>query len=194
MAAPASKTIGDLTGKWVMSKTLSDSPEPGLALQGISWVTRKAIGLATITLHTKQYTDAEGLVHIDIDQTATGGIKGTSENRVIGAPLVHHSDWLFGKVEARSEWLAGPLAEHESIKEHGVDHLAKGWLEGDEEKTGPGGVAHLVTWVVSENGWTACQVWGFQTIGGERRYARNVVIKKGDKKVDLRLVYDFVPE
>lgn len=56
-------------------------------LQGIGWFTRKAIGLATITLDVKQYRDDEGVEHIDIVQTATGGIKGTTENRTL--------DWMY---------------------------------------------------------------------------------------------------
>ncbi|KAI1840936.1 hypothetical protein JX265_004652 [Neoarthrinium moseri] len=197
MAAPASKTIGDLSGKWVMNKTLSDNPEPGLALQGIGYLTRKAIGLATVTLHAKQYTDADGVVHIDIEQTATGGIKGTSEHRTVNNATREHSDWLFGHVVSRATWSAAgadALAAIEPVKEHGVEFLAKGWLDGEAERTGPDAALHVVSSAVADGGWTATQVWGFQTIGGERRYARNIVLKKGDQKVEITLVYDFIPE
>ena len=50
--------------------------------QGIGWMTRKLISVATITLDIKHYTE-EGTEHIDIEQTATGGIKGTTENRIL---------------------------------------------------------------------------------------------------------------
>lgn len=56
-------------------------------LQGIGWFKRRAISLATITLDIKQYRDDEGVEHIDIEQTATGGIKGTTENRTL--------DWTY---------------------------------------------------------------------------------------------------
>ena len=55
-----------------------------LTLQGVGWFTRKAIGLATVTLDIEQYqappegapdTDAP-VTHVDVKQTATGGIKG----------------------------------------------------------------------------------------------------------------------
>ncbi|KAH8675556.1 hypothetical protein BX600DRAFT_507784 [Xylariales sp. PMI_506] len=191
MAAPANKTIADLNGKWVMNKTLSDNPEPGLTLQGIGFLTRKAIGLATITLDTKQYDGDDGFVHVDIDQIASGGIKGTTELRVINGEPHEHSDWLFGSVNASSRWAtAADLAE--VAKEWG-EHLVAGWLEGPEEQTGPNGASHVLNSVKAEAGWTATQVWGFQTIGGERRYSRNIVLKKGDKTVNLRLVYDYLP-
>ncbi|KAK6084260.1 hypothetical protein SCUP515_01374 [Seiridium cupressi] len=175
--------------------TLSDSPEPGLALQGVGYLTRKAVGLATVTLHVKQYTDAEGTPHIDIEQMATGGIKGTSEHRTIDSTFREHSDWLFGKVKARSFFVTAESLIAKIKEELGGDEfLGKDWLEGQEEQTGPDGALHLVNWVEAEAGWTAAQVWGFQTIGGERRYARNIVVKKGDKIIELRLVYDYVPE
>lgn len=55
-----------------------------LTLQGVGWLKRKAIGLATVTMDITQYqappeggadTDAP-VTHVDIAQTATGGIKG----------------------------------------------------------------------------------------------------------------------
>lgn len=158
-------------------------------------MTRKAIGLATVTLDVKQYTDAEGKHHIDIEQTATGGIKGTSEHRTLDHTYREHSDWLFGKVNGRS-FFATAEALPATIKEElgGDEFLAEDWLKGEEEQTGPDGALHVVNWVEAEAGWTAAQVWGFQTIGGERRYARNIVIRKGDKAEELRLVYDFVSE
>jgi hypothetical protein len=180
------------------NKTLSDNPEPGLALQGIGYLTRKAIGLTTVTLHIKQY-EKDGLVHIDIDQTATGGIKGTSEIRTIDGESREHTDWLFGTVAAKSEWAGGAkhpaIADFEAVKEHDVEWLTKDWLQGPEEATGPDGAINLVNSVRAvPDSWTASQVWGFETIGGERRYTRHVVLKKGAEKVKLRLVYDFISD
>ena len=188
------------------NKSLSDSVEPSLSLQGIGFLTRKAIVLATVTLHVKQFADAhkppstaEGeCVHIHIQQVATGGIKGTTENRCIDNEDREHTDWLFGTVASRSLWChAGADAIAAAAAEAGTPFLATNWLTDDSEKTGPDGAAHLVSIAVNKDaagGWTACQVWGFQTIGGERRYARNIVLKKGGKTIEMRLVYDYVPE
>ncbi|KAM0332121.1 hypothetical protein ACHAQA_002393 [Verticillium albo-atrum] len=195
MAAPAEKTISNLTGKWVMNKALSDSPEPALALQGVSWMVRKGIGLSTVTLHVKQYdgapkapsTATESVTHIDISQTATGGIKGTTENRCLDLEWREHSDWLFGNCRGQSDWRAAAEVED--------PHLKKGWLEGDAESTGPGGKSHVFSHVENlDSGWTATQIWGFQEIDGARRYARNIVVAKGDEKVEFRLVYDWLGE
>ncbi|KAI1465683.1 uncharacterized protein F4812DRAFT_437105 [Daldinia caldariorum] len=212
MAAPASKTIGDLNGKWVLNKTLSDPVDPALSLQGVSWLVRKAVGAATVTLDTKQYrgaptppnASAEPVTRVDIQQIATAGLRGTAENRCLDYVFREHSDWLFGKVRGRSRWVgAGELAalveaEDGEFRKTGVVEdafVARDWLEGEEEKGGPEGETHILNHVESlDAGWTALQVWGFQNVGGERRYVRNVVVAKDGKFVNFKMVYDWVPE
>ncbi|KAL2136276.1 hypothetical protein VTI74DRAFT_4511 [Chaetomium olivicolor] len=194
MAAPANKNIGDLTGKWVMNKSQSSSIEPGLALQGIGWVTRKAVSMATVTLHIKQFVappsppaDPSGapVTHIEIEQTGTGGMKGSTEKRCLDFQFRDHSDWLFGHVKGQTKWV--------TAAEITDDFLKSGWLEGDEEKGGPNGETHVMSHVESyDNGWTATQIWGFKTIEGVRKYVRNVVIAKGSERVELQLIYDYV--
>lgn len=173
---------------------------------------RKAIGAATVTLQVKQYqgaptapsTSAEPVTRIDIQQIATAGVKGTTENRCLDYVFREHSDWLFGHVQGRSRWIGAEelaalvaSADGEARRERWVedDFVARDWLEGDEEKGGPNGETHVLNHVQSlDAGWTALQVWGFQSVGGERRYVRNIVIAKGDKFVNFKMVYDWVPE
>ncbi|KAK3310642.1 uncharacterized protein B0T15DRAFT_44448 [Chaetomium strumarium] len=193
MAAPASKNIGDLTGKWVMNKAQSSNVEPGLALQGIGWVTRKAVTMATVTLHVKQFVAppsppadpaSPAVTHIEIEQTGTGGFKGTTEKRCLDYTFREHSDWLFGHVKGQTKFVAAEEVQDEFLK--------SGWLEGDDEKGGPNGETHVLSYVESlDNGWTATQIWGFKIIEGVRKYCRNVVIAKGGERVELQLVYDY---
>ncbi|KAI0890695.1 uncharacterized protein GGS22DRAFT_151616 [Annulohypoxylon maeteangense] len=214
MAAPANKTIGDLNGKWILNKNLSDSVEPALALQGVGWLIRKTINNTTVTLHVKQYQgpptppavaadDTPTVTRVDIDQIATAGVKGTTENRCLDFVFREHSDWLFGRVQGRSRWISAAelktlvSAGGEAIEKKWVqdDFVTKDWLEGDAEKGGPEGETHMLNHVESlDNGWTALQVWGFQDVGGERRYARNIVVAKGDTYVAFRMIYDWVAD
>jgi hypothetical protein len=211
MAAPPSKTVGDLTGKWYMvrhfppnrqnqnvltyaqNKKFSSDTSPALALQGIGWVTRKLISAASITLDIKQYTapptppnsDTTPVTHIEIEQTGTGGMKGTTEKRCLDFQWREHSDWMFGHVKGQTKFVAPADITDE--------FLAKDWLEDEAEKGGPNGETHILSYVESlDSGWTATQVWGFQMIDGVRRYCRNVVVAKGAERVELRLVYDFL--
>ncbi|KAF2730054.1 hypothetical protein EJ04DRAFT_501239 [Polyplosphaeria fusca] len=198
MAAPPEKTIKSLDGKWVINKTLSDSPDPVLALQGIGWLTRKAIGAATVTLHTRTYTAppdgdpaAAPVLHIDVDQRITGGLKGTSEKRNLDWQWRPHSDYLFGELRGRSRWmgLEGLVkeAEGKGVVEEDAGFLVEGWRE--EMGEGDGVVESFVE--NEEKGWSGWQVWGFVDVGGERRYARRFVVRKGEEVRRIKLVYDW---
>ncbi|KAK4248496.1 hypothetical protein C7999DRAFT_13606 [Corynascus novoguineensis] len=196
MAAPANKNIGDLNGKWIMNKTLSSNIEPGLALQGVGWVARKAVSMATLTLAVKQFVAPPSppadpanpaATHIEIEQTGTGGIKASTEKRCLDDTFRDHTDWLFGHVKGKSKFLTA-----DDIQD---DYLKSGWLEGDDEKKGPNGETHVISYVESyDNGWTATQIWGFKIIDGVRRHVRNVLITKGGERVELQLVYDWLSE
>ncbi|KAI1130760.1 hypothetical protein F5Y10DRAFT_107764 [Nemania abortiva] len=195
MAAPASKTMASLTGKWSLNKTLSDPTDPALALQGIGWFLRKGIGAAHIVLDVKQYVDSEtGKPRIDIEQTASG-LSSTRERRVLDWTTRDHKDWLFGAVRGQSKFMtlaeltalvAAPDGEARKGGWVDSDFLALDWL--DEE----GGF--VLNHVAAEAGWFATQAWGFQDVGGERRHVRNVVVAKGDKFISFKMIYDFISE
>ena len=194
MASPESVTLKNLNGKFVMNKKLSDDFEPLLALvrlsfnmspsnthtlqQGIGWVTRKALGLATVTLRVKQYADDKGVVHIDIDQTATGGIKGTTELRQLDWQEGAHEDQIFGKVRGRTRWI--------KLSEVQDEYLKKGWNKETEEDDV---IENYIESVGS--GWTAHGVWGFEQLEGKRYHVRHVIIKKKGEAKRAKLVYDY---
>lgn len=192
MAAPADKTINNLNGRWLMNHKLSDSIEPGLALQGISFLLRKTISYASVTLEITQYegppkapsTATDPVPHIDIQQIATAGLKGTREERCLDEVVRPHSDWIFGNVKGHSKFIA--------LSEITDEFLKSNWLQSEAEATGPGGKDHVLSFVENvDSGWTAEQIWGFMDIEGERRYCRNIVIRKKDERVNMRLVYDY---
>jgi len=158
-------------------------------------VTRKIVTMATVTLDVKQYTgppsppaDASGpeVTHVEIEQTGTGGMKGSTEKRCLDFTFREHSDWLFGNVRGQTKWIQASEIEDAFL-------ASKDWLEEDAEKTGPKGESHMLSHVESvDNGWTATQIWGFQLVEGVRKYVRHIVIAKGGDRVELKLVYDFV--
>jgi len=182
MAAPDSCTTLDLSGQFIMNKRLSDSSDRILQLQGVGWFKRNAIALATITLSVKHYKEGE-IEHIDIDQTITGGIPGTSENRTLDWVERHKEDGLFGFVVSKSRRL--PVADIDD------PHLKGAWLP-DTVRDGS-----IHTWARSDTEksnlvWIAEQIWGFESINDERRYTRRVKFNynDGEEMHEIRLVYD----
>ncbi|KAL6715773.1 hypothetical protein ACLMJK_006734 [Lecanora helva] len=187
--------------------------------QNVGWFLRKAISMATITLTISEYTSSSStsssissspppkntttttttttpssppanptpsssttsITHIDIKQTATGGISGTTENRTLDWTYRDHKDGIFGAVRGRSRWVK--LSELGDEKE---------WLREGWEGAGEEGAEFVQSWVESVGGgWTADQIWGFEVVGGERRYCRRVIVRKGDDWKLARLVYDY---
>jgi hypothetical protein len=140
--------------------------------------------MMAVTLEIKSYQDAEGVWHIDVEQAGAAGIKGTTELRTIDGKPATHEDHIFGKVTGITTW-----GKASDFKDDGDEetYLKADWLE-DEV---------LVNKVDAANGWTATQIWGFQNVnvGGveQRFYARNVIVKKKDKSVRARLIYDYSP-
>jgi hypothetical protein len=186
------------TTKNPKNKTISDSPDPVLALQGIGWLTRKAIGYTTVTQVLKQYPttgkDGKPTTQIDIDQTASG-IKGTSEYRTLDWVYRPHTDHLFGTLEGKTRYSTlKDLLEENSGKgnvEEDAKFLVEGWLKETEE----GEVVE--SYVDNEVGkWTGWQIWGFAEIDGGRRLTRRFAIRRKDRDevVRVRLTYDWVEE
>ncbi|RDW79843.1 hypothetical protein BP6252_04481 [Coleophoma cylindrospora] len=119
-------TIGDLSGKWLINKKLSDETAPVLELQGIGWLLRKVIGLATVTLDVRQYVGEDGNVHIDIINVATG-IQGISEIRTLDWAPREHSDYIFGKQKGQSRFVNfdSGLIDDDYLRRSGYTDLRK---------------------------------------------------------------------
>jgi hypothetical protein len=168
------------------NKQESDPFDQVLALQGIGWILRKAIGVMPVTLVIKEYTDDKGADHIDIEQPGAAGIKGTTERRIITDEWQEHEDHIFGRVRGRSKW--SKISELTDDDKADEAHLKSKW----DKATQDGDI--LDNHVESQgNGWVGRLVWGFQEVNGKRKYARNVVVKKGDKVERVTLIYDYKP-
>ncbi|KAK2808105.1 hypothetical protein FQN50_005023 [Emmonsiellopsis sp. PD_5] len=210
MAAPAEATILDLNGSWLMDKTDSADPDEIFKLQGMSWFTRKAISVASVTLKVTQ-TTTDGVVHVDIDQVLTGGVKGTSEHRTLDWSEKPHQDHIFGNVIGQTRFVkaaAGadgksrPVIEVQTRVGGAEDESVAKFLRGEILENGDETEGFLVdeqnetflqSWVVSQDsGWTGEQIWGFETINGVRRHTRRIVVAKDDKAVKARMVYSYL--
>ncbi|KNG90406.1 hypothetical protein ANOM_001040 [Aspergillus nomiae NRRL 13137] len=219
MAAPADITIKDLSGEWTMDKTLSNPTEPILALQGMGWMKRKALNIATVTLSVHQHADEKDpkVLHVKIEQTVTGGIPGTTEYRITDWEGREHEDHVFGNVRGQSRLIRGSKGDDGKFRpnveiatktdDEDVKKFLKGEILADGKDTegfvadnvgeeyGEGEGLFLQSFVQnldSNGGWTAEQIWGFELIDGKRYYTRRVVVAKEGKYEKARFVYTFI--
>ncbi|KAL1311635.1 hypothetical protein AAFC00_001745 [Neodothiora populina] len=180
MAAPDKVTLHNLGGTFVLNKSLSDSSDSVLAMQGVSWLVRQAIKYSTITLHVKEYVDDQDKTHIDIEQVASAG-SSNLEERMLDWAFQEKTDRVFGHVKGRSRFI--------KVEDIDEPYLKQGW---DQKFLDDGGNELVESYTESlSSTWTADQTWGFEVIGGERRYVRHVFAKKGKEEHRIKLVYDW---
>jgi len=134
-----------------------DETEAILTLQSVSWFKRKAIRYGTVTLRIKHYKvdpeQGEGnqkIEKIDIGQTITGGIPGTSENRTLIWKERENDDHVFGPVIAKSRRVRADELDVEWLKEGWTDDtyehgLVQALAQSDTPKSGTTWIGNQVS-------------------------------------------------
>jgi hypothetical protein len=148
---------------------------------------RKIILLATVTLSVKEYVDAENVTHIDLGQTATGGIQGTTKLCILDWSETTHEDHIFRNVKSRNRWVTDLKTIESGNGGPLHSYLTEGWLN---EKIGLNGESFVQNWVVNdERGWTTEQIWGFSICNSQRYKTRKILVRKGDDILTPTLAY-----
>lgn len=133
------------------------------------------------------------MVHIDITSTASG-LSSTQENRELNWEERDHTDRLFGRVKGRTQFIK--KNEFQSALTGATDADNKFLLAERLKNGSPSSFLddeYIQSVVVNvDSGWSAEQLWGFETVNGERRYTRRIVCKNSKGKTEeIRLVYDY---
>ncbi|KAH8697704.1 hypothetical protein BGW36DRAFT_379263 [Talaromyces proteolyticus] len=180
-------SIHDLSGSWVM--------------QGIAWITRKAIAAATTTLKITQGSDTDGSTSartewMRLEPALTGGLKGIPENRPLTWAEFEHNDTLFGPVIIRSHYIAGvkisdrrfrPVVELQTKAAGSNMAVMNLEVEAVEETVEKAFIHDFVRSVNS--GWAAEQIWAVEIIGEEQFLTRRIVVVKGTATELARVFY-----
>lgn len=138
----------------------------------MGFLTRKTLRYATVTLHMTE-KEENGVIIVTSDQTITGGVKGTTEVRILNWEPRAHEDKIFGKVVGNSRFVEAegnvPAFEVQTKvadpkENEAIEKFLKGETLADGKPTegfvvDEQNTSFLQSWVVSqENGWTAEQV------------------------------------
>ncbi|KAJ8605473.1 hypothetical protein MRB53_041418 [Persea americana] len=177
---PDTVSVDNMSGSYTMNKSISDSADKILELQGVSWLVRTAISFSTVTIHLNQYTDDDGIVHLDMETESTGGMTN-SEERSMRWEFKEANDKIFGHVKSKSRIIK--LSELTDIDEY----LKTGW----DKEIETGNVFQNYVESISDT-WTATQLWGYGVKDGIRRHMRKVVVKKGEESHQITMYYDWV--
>ncbi|EMC95170.1 hypothetical protein BAUCODRAFT_157666 [Baudoinia panamericana UAMH 10762] len=177
MAVPSTVTMKDMSGTYVLNKTISDSATEMLKMQGIGFIIRQAVAFSTVTNTTSQYTDKDGKLHLDQKQVSTGGITN-EEERTIDGEWHESANKIWGKVKGRSRMV--------KVSELDDDFLKEGWAQDCLE----GEVLESVNESLSDT-WKATVIFGFADVNGERKHVRRITCVKGNHREKMRQVWDW---
>lgn len=138
MACPDTVTTKNLSGKLRLvgpyfdalshdahdisqNKALSNDIDETLKLQGVGYIKRTAIANFTLTLEPTQFTDDDGVEHVNVKQTLSGGFKAPADSLLLNGQEVSKEDSLFGHLIAKS-WRS-------KVEDLDIDFLKEGWSE-----------------------------------------------------------------
>ena len=186
-AIPPEITIRNISGTYILNRTLSDNSQAVLKQQNVGWLVRQAVQYSNIDVTLTQYTTTippgephagDQRHHLDQYQSSTGGIRNV-EDRVMDWEATVKPNKIWGEVRARTHYTT-------------VAKLPDAWLrEGWEKECVEGEVIEGIVEGVKD-GWTAHQVWGFAEVEGQRRHVRKILAqRKGWKDERIRMVYDW---
>lgn len=181
----------------MQNKSESDAFDPVLSLQGIGWLTRKAIDAATLTQYLNQSTvdgsDGAPTTHIKIDQVLTGGLKGSPEKRTLDWTYRDHTDFIFGVLKGRSRYSTLEKFREESRETGATDEDIKYMTEGWLEETQQGDIVECFVSNAASK-WISWNVWGFAESGGQRKLIKKFAVRKIDTGAVVRvtMVYDYL--
>jgi len=87
--------------------------------QGIGWLVRKGIALATVTMTLKQFLGATPetstpIVQIDVGQSTGTGLGSTSDTRYMDWAARPAEDHIFGKTNGKSRFVGGGESDGKS--------------------------------------------------------------------------------
>ncbi|KAK4985521.1 hypothetical protein LTR50_005929 [Elasticomyces elasticus] len=177
MAVPDSLTIKDISGTYTLNKALSDSMQPMLRMQNINFMVRQVVQYSSITVTLKQFADPKGKVHLEQQQTTTGGMR-TTKDRIVDGEWSQKDNKIWGPVRTRTRFV--------KLRDIDDDFLKAGWTQDCLE----GEVIETMDESLSDT-WTARQVYGLAEVNGEKKQVRKIVAKKGDQVERIRMVYNW---
>ncbi|KAF2165371.1 hypothetical protein M409DRAFT_24221 [Zasmidium cellare ATCC 36951] len=180
----ANKSLRDLNGSWVMSKSLSTGIPPALEIQGFSSDVRKEIIASPLRL---QITQSHYPSQIFVKQHTSSSIPAFTQRWYPPQRLGTWSDWWESATEgtrSKCRWIQGTDFEHKE----GVGYLTDGLARSAE--------FFEVEVECKSQGWLKREVW---LVEGGKRFVRRVVtlgVEKGSeerngRRAETRLVYEF---
>ncbi|KAK5555912.1 hypothetical protein LTR46_005758 [Exophiala xenobiotica] len=194
MAAPPEITCANLSGIFGLNWSLSDDVDTMLSLQGAAYVARQVLYVFKNPIsHTYKTYQQDSVTHLDITTLVSMHLD-TQENRTLDWQDNYHLDKVFGNCHHKSRLFKTGQFQMQGpgSTEDAAFLRAEKLLDGT---TGSGFLdeENVQTCIrnVGDAGLLTEQVWGFETVNGERRHTMRVVTWAGAIPHRCRVVYDY---
>ncbi|KAF5320203.1 hypothetical protein D9758_017880 [Tetrapyrgos nigripes] len=186
MAVPSDFSISKINGKFAVNKALSDTMDTMFRIQGFGWVTRKALGLASITAHITPSVQDNGVERIEVVPYISGGFKWSLDVRPLDLSEQQVSNPILGTMvyKSRKIKLSEVTKDDEYLKEGHSGSLKEGWDTSADDT--------LINSHVVGKGWVQDETWGLMDFNGKKHFTmRYRVINDAKEETDLKIVYDY---
>jgi hypothetical protein len=172
------------------NKELSDDLEPALSIQGVNYLIRKLMRLATVSERISETTKPDSTKVLVVAKSAAG-LSGQADTfDPSGEEHLVDGGYFGPKVRVRSWWLdqcteSVPMGVNEPLDAY----LLEDWVESETE----GNPRHLVgSGINDKTGVETHMMWGFCIVNGSRYRAVRYHIRRRDEVVRLRLVFSWI--
>ncbi|KAL0942748.1 uncharacterized protein CTRU02_200634 [Colletotrichum truncatum] len=183
MAAPDSKTIRDLTGTWIVNRSLSNDLSDTLAMQGLSWITRKVLTTGGIKLVINQSplllekAGSSPVSTLHQEQTVTPGNFKSEDVYVLDGVERDQKTQVFGALVTNVKFVPIDEARDDNVS----------------QRLRESGVTEVIEEFSSSKkaGWSTLTTWALEEVDSQRRFTQSSTTEKNGKSVTVRLVYDY---
>ncbi|KAL8704426.1 MAG: hypothetical protein Q9201_002417 [Fulgogasparrea decipioides] len=175
--------ILDVTGHWSLNRTLSDSLEDTFMLQGIPWIVRKVINVATLELSFQQDLPEteDAPIRFTVKQTVRPGGFDSANEYILDGKTRYDTVPIFGEVSATNSYVTED------------DVTVADSLQREVERTqGQQRIGIMEITAGVHTGWTSRTLWGFERIEGIKHLCKYATTTKDGQKATARMVFDYL--
>ncbi|KAF2763678.1 hypothetical protein EJ03DRAFT_332532 [Teratosphaeria nubilosa] len=171
------KSMLDLNGPWKLNKDLSSDATAAMDIQGIGFLTRKAVSVATKLAPLRISVAQKGKEEIIISYATMASLPAIKEElRPANDEWMEKKDPMVGKIRIRSRWTTTS-----ELKSKGSDTFLTDGL-GDDETILEAEIESL------EKDFKMDQLWLME---GDKLVKRDLTTSANGKKAETRFVYEF---
>lgn len=151
--------------------------------QGIPWIVRKVINVASLELSFQQDLPEteDAPIRFTVKQTVRPGGFDSANEYILDGKTRYDTVPIFGEVSARNSYVSENDVTSEDSLGREIERIS------GQQRIGIMEIASGV-----HTGWTSRTLWGFETIEKGRHLCKYAITTKDEQKATARMVFDYL--